>query len=167
MNKQLTIAPSEFKELANIEYFDFEEDFIEEGMRCIPMGVRFKLDMAGIKLKLVEWSKFNAKEKIELAQMHCEKPGEVKLYHEFVRRLIQLHTGREATLLPIDQSPAWADTKRIPEELQLKAKELNKKITLDQWQSLTVLQRFELLKLCRPGHENKNFPIAFKEFNLL
>src|SRR6187431_2866269 len=99
MDKQLTIAPSEFKHLAGIEYFDFEEDFIEEGMRCIPMVVRCKLDMAGIKLKLGEWSKFNAGEKIELALMHCEKAAEVKMYHEFVKRLIQYHTGKQATLL--------------------------------------------------------------------
>jgi len=33
-----------------IEYFKFEEDFIEEDVRCIPMIVRFKMDLAGIKL---------------------------------------------------------------------------------------------------------------------
>ncbi|MEO6674638.1 MAG: nitrate reductase associated protein, partial [Ginsengibacter sp.] len=36
--------------------FKFEEDFVEEGVRCIPMVVRFKLDACGIKLKLSEWS---------------------------------------------------------------------------------------------------------------
>jgi hypothetical protein len=29
------------------------------------------------------------------------------------------------------------------------------------------LQRFVLIKLCRPGHENENFPKAVKEFGLI
>ena len=36
------------------EGFVFEEDFVEENVRCIPMTVRFKMDAAGIKLKLAE-----------------------------------------------------------------------------------------------------------------
>jgi hypothetical protein len=39
-------------------------------------------------------------------------------------------------------------------------------ISLTQWRGLTVLQRFALLKLTRPGHENKNFSKAMKEFGL-
>ena len=47
---------SVFKDMAGIEYFNFEEDFVEKNIRCIPMIVRFKMDKAGIKLKLAEWS---------------------------------------------------------------------------------------------------------------
>ena len=50
-----------FKKLKGIEYFDFEEDFVEKNIRCIPMIVRFKMDEAGIKLKLSEWSRFQKK----------------------------------------------------------------------------------------------------------
>ncbi len=46
-------GPSEFLHLDGIEYFHFEEEFMENNMRCIPMIIRFKMDMAGIKLKLL------------------------------------------------------------------------------------------------------------------
>jgi hypothetical protein len=45
-------------------------------------------------------------------------------------------------------------------------KESQMSISLAQWKDLNVLQRFALLKLTRPGHENKNFPKAMKEFGL-
>jgi hypothetical protein len=167
MKKELMIAPSEFKALKNIEYFDFEEDFIEEGLRCIPMVVRCKLDKTGIKLKISEWVKFNSNEKIELALMNCENEEEINRYHKYLARLVQMYTGKEATLLSMDPNPAWANKEHIPEELQRKVGELKEEITIDQWQSLTGLQRFALLKLCKPGHENKNFPKALKEFNLV
>jgi hypothetical protein len=52
-------------------------------------------------------------------------------------------------------------------ELHQKAMELHQTISTEQWTGLTTLQRFALLKLCREGHENRNFPIALKEFGLM
>jgi hypothetical protein len=36
-----------------------------------------------------------------------------------------------------------------------------------QWQQLKPVRRFALIKLSRPGHENKNFKPALKEFGLV
>lgn len=157
---------SGFRQLENIEYFDFEEDFVEEGIRCIPMIVRFKLDKAGIKLKLGEWSKFSSDEKMELAVLACSSEAEVKNYHDTVAVLIKQHTGKEATALPVDKEPAW-NSAAVPKELDQKVMELDYTISKAQWNHLTTLQRFALLKLCKPGHENRNFPIALKEFGLI
>lgn len=147
-------------------YFDFEEDFIEENVRCIPMIVRFKMDAAGIKLKLSEWSKFKSEERIELALKPAGNEEEARQYNEYLADLIKQRTNAEATVLPINNQPAWANLKEIPELLQEKAKEFNWEITNEQWSGLTNLQRFALTKLYRPGHENKNFPKAMKEFGL-
>jgi len=158
---------SEFRKLDGIEYFDFEEDFIEENVRCIPMIVRFKMDAAGIKLKLSEWSKFKREERIELAIKPADNNEEAGQYNKYLADLIKQRTNTEATVLPINSQPAWANLEEIPELLQEKAKEFNWKITKEQWAGLTNLQRFALTKLYRPGHENKNFPKAMKEFGII
>ena len=165
MKKDLTRP--EFSALQDIEYFDFEEDFIEENVRCIPMIVRFKMDAAGIKLKLAEWSKFKRDERIQLALMPASMDEEAKWYNDYLAQLIEKYTGNKATTLTIDTNPDWANLQSIPEMLSEKAKEFDLEITKEKWQSLTNLQRFTLLKLCRPGHENKNFPKAIKEFGLV
>ncbi len=161
------MQPSEFKHIKNIEYFEFEEDFVDEGIRCIPMIVRFKLDKAGIKLKLNEWAKFNVDEKVRLALLECNEEEEIKNYNQFVSILILRYTNKEATVLPIDVNPAWSNKIKIPVEITEKAMEFNNSIKKEQWSSLTELQRFALFKLCRSNHENKNLPIALKEFGLL
>jgi hypothetical protein len=148
-------------------YFDFEEDFIEENIRCIPMIVRFKMDAAGIKLKLAEWSKFKTDERIQLAVMPASTNEEAAAYNIYLTKLIEKYTGAKATALIIDTAPGWANLQSIPLMLSQKAHEFDLIITVEKWQGLTNLQRFTLLKLCRPGHENKNFPKAIKEFNLL
>jgi hypothetical protein len=158
---------SPFRGLGGIEYFGFEEDFVEENVRCIPMIVRFKMDKAGIKLKLSEWCKFKNEERIQLALLQCETPEDVLVYNRYLTGLIWKYAATEATVLQINEQPDWANLDSIPVLLQEKANEFDWQITIEQWKGLTNLQRFALTKLYRPGHENKNFPKAIKEFGLL
>jgi hypothetical protein len=148
-------------------YFGFEEDFVEDNIRCIPMIVRFKLDACGIKLKLSQWSKFSASERKRLGDQPCVEPAQINAYRQYLQQLIAVRTGHEATLLAIEENPAWADDDRILPDLQQQAQLIGSEISIGQWRNLYLLQRFALLKLCRPGHENRNFPIAMKEFGLI
>ena len=150
-----------------IEYFLFEEDFVEQNMRCIPMIVRFKMDNACIKLKLSEWAKFNAFERKELALKPIETNEELYIYRNYLSFLIYKYTGSNPTLLEPTSNPEWANFTIVPKILMEKSKEFNWIISREQWSSLTTLQRFALLKLCRPGHENRNFPKAMREFGMV
>ena len=161
------VYSSEFLNLEGIEYFLFEEDFMEGNFRCIPMIVRFKMDKAGIKLKLSEWSKFNTEERINLAQLPCFYDEEINEYNIYLTGLVKRYTQRDAKKLAIEECPLWADTYTIPEILSEKLSEFGWKLPIEKWSGLTNLQRFALLKLCRPNHENRNFPKAIKEFSLL
>lgn len=156
-----------FKSLKDIEYFNFEENFVEKNVRCIPMIVRFKMDKAGIKLQLAEWSKFNVTERIELAKKACSNDEEAEEYNNYLTGLIKKHTGKDATALIVDTNPVWADTNTVPRFLNDRLKNFGWKLSPEQWKSQTNLQRFALLKLCKEGHENKNFPKAMKEFGLI
>ena len=164
---KVEMEPSEFINLKGIEYFKFEEDFIEKNVRCIPMVVRFKMDLAGIKLKLGEWGRFLPAERIELAILPVTNAPETGYYRDYLDALVIKHTGKAATPLAIDQHPAWKDLGQVPEMLKEKSSEFKFDISIKQWQSLSDIQRFTLLKLCRPGHENKNFPKAALEFGLI
>ena len=161
------IYPSEFLNLKGIEYFQFEEEFMENNIRCIPMIIRFKMDMAGIKLKLSEWKKFSPEERIELALLSCDFNDGSKQYAWYLEGLIKKHTGRNPMNIEVNKTPAWKDLHSLPETLIEKLREFDWKLSITQWKCLTDLQRFALLKLCRPGHENKNLPKAMKEFGLV
>ena len=166
--EQLSVTcPSEFLNFNGIEYFQFEEEFMENNMRCIPMIIRFKMDMAGIKLKLSEWKKFSKEERIELAVMNCGFHEASEQYAGYLAGLIKKYTRRDPTSMEVNKTPAWKDRHSIPGILIEKLKEFDWSLPIAQWKGLTDLQRFALLKLCRPGHENKNFPKAMKEFNLV
>jgi hypothetical protein len=132
------------------------------------MIVRFKLDACGIKLKLKEWSKMTFEEREQLALLSTESAAELDVYKTYVQELIYKHTGENATLLSTTHSSHnyWSSIEFLPTVLEEKLRESKMSISLAQWKDLKVLQRFALLKLTKPGHENKNFPKAMKEFGL-
>lgn len=59
--------------------FAFEHDFAGS-LRCIPMIARFKLDLAGVKLTLRQWSQLDRSTRGRLAFAACETPEQVADY---------------------------------------------------------------------------------------
>ncbi|WP_019508604.1 nitrate reductase associated protein [Pleurocapsa sp. PCC 7319] len=147
-------------------YFQFEADFVGS-LHCIPMQVRMKLDNCGVKLKLVHWNQFTSSERQALVNMPCETELETKTYKEFLQNLVTEKTGQPAKELTIDPHPPWLDATTIPNEVIVKAQESHISLSLEQWRNLTPAQRFALIKLSRPSHENKNFLPALQEFGII
>jgi hypothetical protein len=146
-------------------FFEFESDFVES-LRCIPMVTRYKLDTCGIKLKLDQWNHFNERDRQALVTLPCATPTEIAQYRQALSDLIWRYTQTPASKLPIDEHPPWFNQNSVPDTVQEKAHTLDAQVTLEQWQTLTPLQRFALIKLSRSSHENRNFIPALREFNL-
>lgn len=147
-------------------FFQFEADFVDS-FRCIPMQVRYKLDTCGIKLKLSDWNHFTFSERQALIDKPCKDESEIQTYREFLQQLVQQRYGAPPSELPVESHPEWMDTTTIPLTIQQKAEEIGVSVTPQQWEGLTPLQRFVLIKLSRPSHENKNFVPALQEFHLI
>lgn len=147
------------------QFFQFEADFVDS-LKCIPMQVRYKLDTCGVKLKLVHWNKFSQDIRQELCDHPCTTPAEVKDYHDWLHQQVVEQTGMEAKDLAVDENPPWLDAATVPDMVQAKAKDFDLSISVEQWENLSPLQRFALIKLSRSSHENANFIPAMTEFGL-
>jgi len=99
--------------------------------------------------------------------MACTTAAEAKIYRDFLQKLITEKTGYPPGELAIAPHPAWLDDSQIPDTVREKAREFQIEISLEQWQKLPPSQRFALIKLSRPGHENLNFYPALKEFHIV
>jgi hypothetical protein len=144
-------------------YFQFEADFVAS-QRCIPMCVRYKLDMSGVKLKLAEWSKLDPGYRERLAIMPFLTASEVYEFGLFLIGLVVVSSGAAPSLMTPPER-IW-DAQEVPAQVADKARELGKNITVEQWKKLGWLERFTLVKLSRPGHEGKNFVPALEEFGI-
>lgn len=131
------------------------------------MHVRLKLDTCGVKLKLDHWNELSLDERSVLVDMPCESEMDADTYRVHLQELVVRYTGEPAKELDIDPHPPWLNASAVPPDVQDKAKAVDSSITSDQWALLSPLQRFALIKLSRPSHENRNFLPAMKEFNLV
>lgn len=147
------------------DLFQFEAEFANS-LQCIPMQVRYKLDMCGIKLKLPQWNRFLAEERHKLLKMPCQTPEEIQSYRLFLQQLIEAKTGGTATELPVEANTDWQNDSMIPDSINEKAKEVGICLTSAQWSGLSPIQRFALIKLSRSSHENRNFLPALREFKI-
>lgn len=146
-------------------FFAFEADFVES-LRCIPMRVRYKLDTCGIKLKLVHWNAFSPAERQSLVDLPCDRTEDIATYTQHLQTLVVQHTGTPAGNLPVDPHPPWLNPATVPDQVQAEAAKHGLTLELTDWQHLKPDQRFALLKLSQPSHENRNFMPALREFGL-
>jgi hypothetical protein len=147
------------------QLFQFEADFADS-LRCIPMQVRYNLDHCGVKLKLSHWNHWTAAERQALVETPCGTAAEQQTYRALIHQFAQGHNQDLPADLPIDPQPAWTDLTTIPESVVAQAQKVDRPLTLDQWRSLTPIQRFVLIKLSRSQHENHNFLPALEEFEI-
>jgi hypothetical protein len=146
--------------------FDFETDFAGT-LRCIPMCVRFKLDECGIKLSLKQWNRIPSADRRQLVTRPCDTPDRIPSYREFLVKIIESHTSKRVDFVSADKAD-WADGGQIPPRIFNHAMGLGvAPPSLEQWSSLSPLQRFALYKLTRPNHSNDNFIPAMREFGLM
>jgi hypothetical protein len=148
------------------QFFRFEEDFAAS-LRCIPMQVRFKLDTAGVKLKLPHWHLLTPEERQRVMDAACETPEESQNYRTLLHQLIEQHGGDRPSDIPIEPHPDWLNETTIPDSVDQKARSLGVALGRSHWATLSPLQRFALIKLSRSNHENKNFLPALREFNVI
>ncbi len=145
--------------------FQFEQDFADS-LRCIPMSVRLKLDLCGIKLKLHQWAQFSTAQKQQCVDWPYQAAQDMEQFGSYLRQLIHTVCGEKVKEFTPEPEPEWKDSGRIPLSVQQKAEEIQVQITPEFWKDLQDIQRFALMKLSRSSHENKNFLPALQEFGL-
>lgn len=149
------------------QIFAFEHDFAGT-LHCIPMIVRFKLDLCGVKLSLRQWNRFERREREQLIFRPCDAAHQIAAYRAYLVMLISVRAGEQAVDLPVEVDPEWEACANVPGLVKAKAASLGLPAPAQpSWAALTPLQRFTLLKLSRGGHDNENFTPALREFGLL
>lgn len=145
--------------------FAFEAEFSDD-LRCIPMAVRRKLDLVGVKLKLVHWHGLSERERRDLLAWP-DQPADLAALHQWLlSRSQDLPQGPARPLEPPAEAP-WQQAAMVPEPLQESCRQLGLSLRPEGWSRLDELERFALVKLCHPGHEHRNLARALAEFGLL
>ena len=141
--------------------FAFEQDFIGN-WRCIPLCVRRKLDLSGVKLKLNHWLALSQDQRQQLVDWP-DTPEALQDLRDHLRQCTaSMPDGRAKDLDPVTAAP-WQQVDQLPEEVADAAAARGGEFTSTHWREIRELDRFALCKLVRPGHDHHNLAAAFNE----
>lgn len=151
--------------------FDFEQDG-RYPLRRVPMHVRFNLDASGIRISLTAWALLRREEREQLLAMPSASTSaqERKAFSKTLATMLKPHAENPEAALEqtsVETAPAWLQTTTLPTAMvEHLVESALPSPTLDQWQRLSDLQRFTLIKLTRHGHQNTNLIPALHEFGI-
>lgn len=143
--------------------FAFEADFMGS-WRCIPLCVRRKLDLAGIKLKLRHWLALDQVERQRLVDWP-DGPQDLRDFAVHLKRRTAEMAAGPVGALPIPRNAPW-QRQQPSADLTTTLQAMGHTMNQEQWQQLSELERFALCKLARPGHDHHNLVPALAEFKM-
>jgi hypothetical protein len=147
--------------------FQYEQDKYYP-LRRIPMIMRMKLDLCGVKLTIGDWSKFSREDREQLVVMPYRTQEDLVALRTRLLELAAAIDGDSMPTAPISLPAPWTITSSVPDNVCKHIQALGKPVpSVQQWATLSDIQRFALLKLTREGHENKKLLLALKEFGLM
>ena len=141
--------------------FAFEGD-VHETLATIPLAVRRKLDLAGLKLSLAAWTAMTRAERLAVCHLPVDDDGDLAVYREALTGFSE-RAGHPAVPLeggPLDGS-AWGRA-RVPETVAARAP----KLSPSQWSALSEEERYVLLKLSEARRSPEKLNAALRELRL-
>lgn len=139
--------------------FDFEKELYAT-LEFMPLSVRRKLDLAGVKLHLKEWQALSRTERLVVCHFPVASPEECGVLAAFLRDAVKTRAGTELAIMKPgshDDAPgagqAPPDVARLIAELRLPQQ---------RWSLLDPDERFALAKMAHGGADK--FMTAWSEF---
>ena len=141
-------------------HFDFERDMYAT-LSCVPLAVRRKLDLAGLKISLADWQGLPRADRLALCHLQVDTPEDLDVYRE-VFRDFAARAGATLKRLP-DLTPAeWAPGE-VPARVAARAAELGRAVEIDAWRNLGEEARYCLWKYASTKDDGAKVAALFAE----
>jgi hypothetical protein len=142
--------------------FQYESEFYPE-LNRLPLHVRMKLDIAGIKLSLTNWLVFGLEERRVICHLPVESEEELQAFVGYMNFLCQRYHGSAAQRLPPMSPTLWNTQRRVPEPVVEKSQEDGRAISVEEWMGWQFHERYALYKTAISKNEPEKFRAVLAE----
>lgn len=139
----------------------FHFDRTPEGLDLMPLEVRYRLDLVGVKLSLAAWQGLALAARIELCTHPISTDGERA---DFIARIDGL-VASVPRIEPAPRPPPWCGDEGFA-TVSARASELGFTLQRADWDALDDEQRYGLFKTSPKGKREGRFVDALREFAL-
>jgi hypothetical protein len=137
--------------------FSYEAEFYP-ALNRLPLHVRMKLDLTGIKISLKEWLAFSFEERTVLCHLPIETGDERMAFRSYIDFLSRKYCGKPAATTEVMASSLW-EPMEVPEPVARKSAATSHPVTLAEWGHWQAHQRYALYKTAI----SKSQPEAFEK----
>jgi len=126
--------------------FDFEKD-VYAALEFVPMSVRRKLDLVGVKIHLNEWRTLSLTERLVVCHFPTASSEEREVLGAFLREAVKRRTGTEIAAVNLQAEENEPNADRVPADVSRLISEFQ--LSDQEWIGFDPDERFALSKLAR------------------
>jgi hypothetical protein len=135
--------------------FQYEKAFYPHLDR-LPLHVRMKLDLTGIKLSLKQWLAFHIEERTAICHLPVDHDDEKQVFKDYLNFLSRQYCGAPAQeLSPME--PLWEISDQVPALVLERSGDNGKAVTVEEWIAWASHQRYALYKTAVSKSEPEKF----------
>ncbi|MGA2411430.1 MAG: nitrate reductase associated protein [Candidatus Binataceae bacterium] len=146
-----------------IRRFSFEDE-IHQNLGCVPMAVRRKLDLTGIKISLLQWQALSIGERLALCHLPVASAEEREALRIFTDEAVRIKSGSGAKPLPEEARRGAEPPAHPPAQLVEHAYAVGVTLNQPAWDKLDADERYALIKLGDSAKASHNLAAALAEF---
>src|SRR5262245_15694985 len=141
--------------------FDYEAEFYPTLSR-LPLYVRMKLDLTGIKISLKDWLAFSFEERTALCHLPVDTPEEKRAFGSYLNFLSQKNRGEPAPTTDAMSGSLWNGTD-VPQPVVQKSTSCAPVVTLAEWARWREHERYALYKTAVSNSQPEAFEQVLKQ----
>lgn len=135
--------------------FRYEAKFYPD-LNRLPLHVRMKLDLIGLKISLNDWLAYSLEERQVLCHLSAENIEERQVFAGYLDFLSRKYQGKPVERTEAMDSEAWGAA-QVPQPVAQKSAAYSHAVKLVEWRAWKTHQRYALYKTAI----SKNQPEAF------
>ena len=124
--------------------YQYEADFYPTLSR-LPLDLRRKLDLTGIKLSLKTWQAFSFEERTVLCHLPCETDEEAQALSNYIDFLSRRYNGTPIEKIEPLNAALWQPS-AVPQAVLDRSTALHHAVTLERWRLWPSHDRYALYK---------------------
>ena len=143
------------------------ESDIYPSLSRIPLHVRMKLDVTGIKISLKDWLAFSIEERTVLCHLPVETEEEKQAFASYLDFLSRRYRGEPVAKTEAMSDSLWDSVLQVPATVARKSASQIPPVTIEEWRRWKSYQRYALYKTALSQSEPEQFFAVLKEFREL
>ena len=139
------------------------ESDIYPSLSRIPLDVRLKLDVTGIKIALKDWLACSIEERTVLCHLPIETEEEREVFTSYLDFLSRRYLGAPAGTTTAISTSLWDNPDQVPEPIAAKRAPQTPPVTVNEWSRWKFYQRYALYKTALSKSDPGQFFAVLKE----